>query len=94
MKQTEIRKRTTSLEWKKLIKKIIERDEDKCRKCGQIGNLTVHHIVPYKISKDDSAKNLITLCKRCHAKEENKYRRIGMTHYVRQMILENITKNL
>lgn len=33
------------------------------------GTLHAHHIIPFSISKDNSLKNLITLCPSCHIKE-------------------------
>lgn len=47
-------------------------DNHKCQKCGSVDDLTVHHIVPYKISKSNSLENLITFCRSCHGKLEGK----------------------
>lgn len=52
--------------WKKIRASIIKRDGNKCMKCGKTKMLTVHHIVKWSISKDDSPSNLITLCRSCH----------------------------
>lgn len=83
-------------EWEKLADRVRKRDKNTCRKCGKVGKrkLPVHHIIPYKISRDHSMKNLITLCRKHHTKEENKYRRIGVTNYVRKMIKENILRGV
>ena len=43
-----------------------------CQKCGAKGTnviLDVHHIVPYRLTKDNSFKNLTLLCHSCHMKE-------------------------
>ena len=53
-----------------LRKKVLERDNFSCRKCGfedKSGKLLeVHHVLPlYNEGKDD-LKNLITLCQDCH----------------------------
>jgi hypothetical protein len=32
--------------------------------------LDVHHIVPYRLTHDNSPNNLIPLCKKCHKKAE------------------------
>lgn len=61
--------------WKIIRKKIKERDNYKCRGCGiseleTKQNLQVHHKIPYKCTKNNSEDNLITLCSKCHAKQE------------------------
>lgn len=80
-------------DWEIQRKKCLERDNYTCRKCQKPAKNS-HHIIPYRYSKDNSLKNLITLCKRCHTKEENQYRRLGITNYVRKMILENIERDI
>lgn len=55
------------------------RERDKvCRHCGktvaQNGRaLDVHHIIPYRLSKDNSPENLIALCRSCHRRAEHEY---------------------
>lgn len=75
-------------DWKILIKKIYKRDNYTCFKCKKRGSLKLHchHIIPYSISKSDNPTNLITLCNRCHRKEDLKYLRYGVTNYVRIML--------
>ena len=61
--------------WQKLSDKIMKRDNFICQDCkkefdknqnfSKFG-LTVHHIIPYLISKDNNPKNLITFCRSCH----------------------------
>jgi 5-methylcytosine-specific restriction endonuclease McrA len=59
--------RFTQMEWKELRKKIYERDNWTCQKCGKHGGrLNCHHIEPWRISKNNSPNNLITLCLPCH----------------------------
>ena len=65
--------------WWKQRKKVLERDNHKCQKCGVSSEeaeygLEVHHITPLKEfdesvigSKANDLNNLITLCKGCHA---------------------------
>lgn len=53
--------------WRKLRESIIERDKQ-CVNCGSETSLCVHHITPYRESKDNSPSNLVTLCKKCHIK--------------------------
>jgi hypothetical protein len=58
-------------EWNRIRVKVWERDSFTCQKCGKINcKLYAHHIVPFVMSKDNSLKNLITLCCRCHMIEE------------------------
>jgi len=59
--------------WKEIKKKIKERDNFTCQDCGKKEDkeyLQVHHIIPYKIFQDNSEDNLITLCPKCHMKQE------------------------
>ena len=56
----------------KLKASVRERDNYTCQKCGANGEnvvLDTHHIIPYRITKDNSLTNLVTLCHRCHMKE-------------------------
>jgi intein/homing endonuclease len=67
--------------WKMIKKKIKERDRYKCQKCGFkeedcVQNLQVHHIVPYKCTQDNSPENLITLCSKCHTKQEPNFLKV------------------
>lgn len=61
------------LEWLAIRQLILERDLFKCQFCGKNHHetlLDVHHKIPFKISKDNSKENLITLCRSCHMKIE------------------------
>ncbi len=57
-------------DWKKIRKEIIKRDGNKCRECPNTTRLQVHHIVPWRISQDNSPENLETLCISCHQRKE------------------------
>ena len=57
-------------EWRKIRLNILERDNDICQYCGETG-CEVHHIIPYRFSKSDEEKNLITVCRPCHVEVEN-----------------------
>ena len=60
--------------WDSVKKSILQRDNLTCQLCGnKEKRLDVHHIIPYRVSLDNSPKNLITLCINCHIKEEHKY---------------------
>jgi len=59
-------------------KEIRERDRV-CRHCGKTPEengraLDVHHVIPYRISQDDSPSNLIALCRSCHKIADHKAR--------------------
>lgn len=56
--------------WKTIRKQTIKRDGDKCIECGKTKNLQVHHIIPWRQTKDNSFNNLITLCISCHQRKE------------------------
>jgi hypothetical protein len=38
--------------------------------CGKKGRLHAHHIVPVKVSHDNSLSNLVSVCEKCHRKLE------------------------
>lgn len=69
----EINKRINDPEWKKTRKLVYARDNWTCQKCGIHchKNIQCHHIIPFRISEDNSLDNLITLCRQCHAKIEH-----------------------
>lgn len=45
-------------------KEVLERDGYECQLCGNADKIIVHHIDKNK--KNNSQKNLVTLCRRCH----------------------------
>lgn len=62
-------------DWKENRRIAYERDIGACQRCGtQEARINVHHIIPYRISKNNSIENLISLCNKCHVSEENHYR--------------------
>lgn len=51
------------------------RERDKvCQHCGAspdvVGTLHVHHVIPWRLSRDDSPENLIALCNKCHKRAD------------------------
>ena len=48
----------------------LERDGGCCVRCESADDLTVHHIVPWRQTRDDSVGNLVTLCRACHYRVE------------------------
>lgn len=61
-------------EWQKIRTKVLKRDGYKCTKCGcsrSFDNpLDIHHIRRLSRGGSDSLSNLITLCRRCHSKQD------------------------
>lgn len=60
--------------WGYITQVIKDRDGHKCVECGAKDELEVHHIVPWKRSRDNSDENLITLCHECHMKAHRVFR--------------------
>jgi Holliday junction DNA helicase RuvB len=50
-----------------LRRKVLNRDNRKCRCCGTPHSLHVHHIIPWSEGGRTRMKNLITVCRNCHA---------------------------
>ena len=60
----------TKSAWKTLRNNIKERDNWKCQQCFiDLHNKksNCHHRIPYRMSKNNSKENLLTLCLRCHS---------------------------
>jgi 5-methylcytosine-specific restriction endonuclease McrA len=51
------------------MKRVLERDGWRCRKCGSLENLQVHHKNRRSQQGDDVLANLVTLCAYCHMAE-------------------------
>ena len=57
----------SSLEWKKVSQKIIQRDKI-CQRCKNKINLHIHHIVSFEVKElRTELSNLILLCEECHS---------------------------
>jgi transcription elongation factor Elf1 len=56
--------------WRKVAQEVRLRDNFTCQGCGTSPAVDVHHIVPWRVSKDDSMTNLVLLCRSCHMKIE------------------------
>jgi hypothetical protein len=59
-------------DWPSIRLDIYKRDGYRCQICHSNRNLVCHHIVPYRLTKNNDYNNLITLCKSCHPTYENK----------------------
>lgn len=51
--------------WKGLRQKVLDRDNHKCRICGNTNGLDVHHITGQN-RFNESPADLMTLCRKCH----------------------------
>jgi 5-methylcytosine-specific restriction enzyme A len=64
------RRARNSVAWQKARKAARLRDGERCRRCGSVDSLEVHHVVPLAQGGDEfGLSNLITLCRECHAQE-------------------------
>jgi len=70
--KTNERKRTKlyTENWDVIRKRVYQRDGYRCVMCGKKGKLHAHHIIPVRISKDNSLNNLVSVCNKCHRKLE------------------------
>ena len=48
--------------YRRIVKRVLERDEWRCQKCGSLENLKVHHNTKRSQQGSDSLWNLINLC--------------------------------
>jgi hypothetical protein len=56
-----------TLNWRITRDEILLRDNHTCRECGSTENLNVHHLT-YKNFRREKEEELVTLCRKCHAK--------------------------
>ena len=59
--------------WKEIREEVIRLDRNRCQVCGRTKRLNVHHIIPFRYTKDNSLTNLITLCRSCHMRWDWQY---------------------
>lgn len=50
-----------------------------CALCGRLRKLEVHHIIPFRLTHDNTQTNLIPLCKSCHKRTENIFLEVEAT---------------
>jgi 5-methylcytosine-specific restriction endonuclease McrA len=60
--------------WRKVRNKVLERDGYKCKLCGSVDNLVVHHKT-YKNHNNElkHLEDLVTVCNYCHHKIHSEY---------------------
>lgn len=54
-------------DWEDFREHALRRDSYRCRNCGSVVDLNVHHIVPLSQGGTNHLDNLVTLCLRCHS---------------------------
>jgi len=60
-------------DWEEIKHIVHLRDNFSCQHCSTIKKrLDVHHKIPFRYTQDNSLDNLISLCRKCHMKEEHK----------------------
>ena len=63
-------------DWDAIRLVVYRRDKFTCQDCRIKGiRLDIHHKIPYLYSGDNSIENLITLCRKCHMKEEQRLKK-------------------
>lgn len=75
---TKYRNYLKSKEWKKLSKKIKNRDKNKCVVCNKTTNLNCHHIT-YDNIYQEKEQDLVTLCFDCHNQEHKKINQLNIS---------------
>lgn len=55
--------------YRRLMKRVLDRDGWRCQNCGALKDLQVHHRKYRSRLGDDSLNNLVTLCAYCHMEE-------------------------
>ncbi len=55
--------------YRRLMKRVLERDGWRCQRCGSLENLQVHHMAKRSHQGNDRPDNLVTLCAYCHMAE-------------------------
>jgi hypothetical protein len=74
----ETKRRIGLIDWILVRNSVFNRDGYRCRCCGKgcnNGKLHCHHQIPYRISKDNSLNNLISLCNKCHTITDYEFRK-------------------
>ena len=61
--------------WARKRLEILSRDCSTCQKCGNFG-VHIDHIIPWRVSKDNSNNNLQALCQSCNSKKVHEDKKI------------------
>jgi 5-methylcytosine-specific restriction endonuclease McrA len=65
LRQKQPRVKLEPKEYTLIRKRVLERDGWRCRDCGSVNKLQVHHLKPRSGLGSDTMTNLITLCALC-----------------------------
>lgn len=60
------RERLEGRAYREFAQEILRRDEYKCRHCGSMKGLTIHHLTKRSQMGSDTPGNTLTLCILCH----------------------------
>ena len=74
--------------YRRLMKRVLERDDWRCQKCGSLENLQIHHQIKRSQQGDDALQNLVTLCAHCHMAEH------GQLGFERKALESSANKSL
>ena len=75
--------------YRRIMKRVLERDDWRCQKCGSLENLPIHHQTKRSQQGNDSLANLVTLCARCHMAEQD---HLGFVGKATQTTKETLAK--
>lgn len=70
VKKKEKQKKLYTDRWDVIRRQVYMRDGYRCVMCGKKGKLAAHHIVPLRVSHNNSLSNLVSVCDSCHKKLE------------------------
>lgn len=76
--------------WECTKEAVKRRDEYKCKGCGSVKELEVHHILEREFGGTDNVRNLITLCTKCHDVMHNKILRKQFIEIVQGHVNEKV----
>ncbi len=65
-------------DFKRNRKIILKKYKETCWLCAKKNSRSVHHIIPFRISKCNALSNLVCLCKTCHGELHGRARRLEM----------------
>ncbi len=60
-------KAAKATDWRKVRAFVLGRDKHRCRACSSSHGLDVHHVIMRSLGGSDGPKNLVSLCRQCHA---------------------------
>ena len=82
-----IKKRCAGIQaYRRIMKRVLERDGWRCRKCGSLENLQIHHQIKRSQLGDDALRNLVTLCTYCHMEEHGHLGFAGKAQFTKESV--------